>query len=97
MARAAASAAEAAFDSVADREVEARQATQSGEGDTAGPSFDSNHVPEAVLDQRTYFIPVMVSDQQFKDFVRPAHVHATHTGTHGNTHMHTHIHTHARV
>ncbi len=53
---AAADAAEVAFDRVADAELAHREGT---EGSPAGAS-PSYAVSDAVLDQRTYFIPTMV-------------------------------------
>lgn len=62
---AAADAAEVAFDRVADAELAHRQGT---EGTSAGASSSSSSsssstsyaVSDAVLDQRTYFVPTMV-------------------------------------
>ena len=54
---AAADAAELAFDRVADAELAHRQSTEGSLSD-ASPSYA---VSDAVLDQRTYFVPTMVS------------------------------------
>ena len=54
---AAADAAELAFDRVADAELAHRQSTEGSPSD-ASPSYA---VSDAVLDQRTYFVPTMVS------------------------------------
>jgi hypothetical protein len=56
VAHAAADAAEAAFDEVADAELAHRRATTGG-GDPSAPPFA---VSDAVLEQRTYFTPTIV-------------------------------------
>lgn len=53
---AAADAAEVAFDRVADAELAHRERTE-GSSETASSSYA---VSDAVLDQRTYFVPTMV-------------------------------------
>jgi minor histocompatibility antigen H13 len=58
LAEAAGAAAEAAYDGVAEREAAARAGTEGGGGGGAGPAWVAT---DAVMEQRTYFGPVMAA------------------------------------